>query len=283
MTEESDPISGNRPAPCDTPTRTEDLYCPVCSYNLHGLTGQRCPECGLPLADIRALGSSIPWVHRGAIGSWRAYRRTARRVTFRGKRFFREVPELVHYSAAQRFRWITVAVVAFTALLIYGSYAVSNPNVVDDLILNGWYRGLQLVAGIVALAAMTGVPSYLFHPRQLSIGEQNRAIAMSCYACAPLAFVSWTLPLYALATLIAVTSRDQFDSPPWLALAVTALAALIWWRRLIRLGRTALRRRWHRIRIALCVPLLWLLVAGLIFAGIPWLVLYAVTLVFALA
>jgi hypothetical protein len=272
-----------RPAGEEHPPLPADLYCPECGYNLRGLTSRRCPECGLSLEHIEALGTQIAWVHRRAIGTFRSYWRTARDTTFRGRRFLRGIPPFVEYKHAQRFRYVTIMTLSITALCVYGSYCIANSDVRQDLVLNGWYRAVQFLAGVLALAALSGLPSYLFHPRHLSPEQQNRAIAMSYYACAPLAFVAWTLPMYALGVLLAMADGWAYDSPPWLALTVTASAFILWWLHLVRLGRTLLHRRWARIRVALLVPVLWLVVGVVIVGGLPWLVLYGVTLVAALS
>jgi hypothetical protein len=260
----------------------DDLYCPDCGYSLRGLTSDRCPECGMSLERVKALGWQIAWVHRRSVGRWRGYWRTARRAAFRGNSFFRDVPRIVDYRDAQRFRWITVAIFAATGLLVYVAYCVTNSDVVDDLAVNGWYRAVQFVAGVLAVAALTGLPSYLFHPRHLPVEEQDRAVAMSYYASAPLAFVSWTLPLYALATLFAVADHQDFDSPPWLMVGASMIAVALWWLHLVRLGRACFRTTWAKVRVALLVPVLWFLVGGLIIVGLPWLTLYVVVLIYAL-
>ena len=36
------------------PTIAQDIFCQRCGYNLRGLTGNRCPECGGSLDGVRA-------------------------------------------------------------------------------------------------------------------------------------------------------------------------------------------------------------------------------------
>jgi rubredoxin len=275
---------GDEEAGHATPERgayADDLYCPECGYSLRGLTSERCPECGMSLERVEALGWQIAWVHRRRVGRWRGYWSTARRAAFRGNSFFRDVPRIVDYPDAQRFRWITVGIFAVTVFLIIVAYSIASQDVRDELAVNGWFHGVRFIAGILGLAALTGLPSYLFHPRHLSTEEQDRAIAMSYYACAPLAFVSWTLPLYALATLFAMADRKDFDSPPWLAVGASMIAVALWWLQLVRLGRACFRTRWAKVRVALLVPLLWIFVGGLVVVGLPWLTLYVAALLYA--
>ncbi len=80
-----------------------DLFCQDCGYNLRGLTGARCPECGHSLETIRALESQIPWVYRKEQGWFRAYWRTVWLVMFRQRRFCEEMARPVSFDDAQRF------------------------------------------------------------------------------------------------------------------------------------------------------------------------------------
>ena len=36
-----------------------DIFCPDCGYNLRGLLGDVCPECGGDIAEVRSAQSSI--------------------------------------------------------------------------------------------------------------------------------------------------------------------------------------------------------------------------------
>ncbi len=35
--------------------------CPNCNYNLSGIVGERCPECGIRLGDYLRLADTAPW------------------------------------------------------------------------------------------------------------------------------------------------------------------------------------------------------------------------------
>ena len=87
---------------------TEDIFCPQCTYNLRGLTADRCPECGRDIADIHKGESQIPWVHRKKIGRIRAYWKTVWIVCFHPKRFGFEPRRSVDRQAARRFRQTTL-------------------------------------------------------------------------------------------------------------------------------------------------------------------------------
>lgn len=38
-----------------------DVGCPRCRYNLSGVTGDRCPECGVRLGEFLRLADVSPW------------------------------------------------------------------------------------------------------------------------------------------------------------------------------------------------------------------------------
>ncbi len=86
----------------------QDIFCQDCGYNLRGLTGDRCPECGRSLEGLRSNVSKIPWVRRKEIGRFRAYWKTVWFVMFRQRQFCDEMARLVNYRDSQYFRWLTV-------------------------------------------------------------------------------------------------------------------------------------------------------------------------------
>ena len=170
-----------------------DLFCQTCGYNLRGLTGDRCPECGRSLETIRATTSLIPWVYRKKLGQFRAYWRTVWLVMFRQRRFCDEMARPVSYADAQRFRWATILhAYAPVLLLTISVYVGAWPILFRDPLWNQLFVAVWPAIGVhfcivLFLAAVTGVPGYFFHPDHLPVELQNRAIALSCYTCGPLA------------------------------------------------------------------------------------------------
>lgn len=179
----------------DTPVPAE-VYCPDCGYDLRGLTGQNCPECGFALAVVRSRESQIPWVHRRRLGLLRAYWQTVRLVERWPRRFCLEMVRPVSYGDAQAFRWWTflLAYVPLLLISVASGWAACNAGAEGGATL--WLlAGAQVIAA-AWLAALPGLCSYSFHPRRLPIEQQNRAIALSYYAWAPLALMPLTLPFF---------------------------------------------------------------------------------------
>ncbi len=266
-----------------------DIFCQTCGYNLRGLTSNRCPECGSSFEHIRGGDPEIPWMYRRRLGWFRAYWKTVFFVMFKQARFADEMARPVSFKESQSFRWVTVfmAFVPVTILAIGGGVAA---KVVDPSIASGWGIPTTLglsVAGMVGLflvfAGSTGVPSYFYHPKEVSILQQNRAIALSYYACGPMALLG--IPAAILVTGI-VIGFDNTIGGISILLGLTLPLGLLaaWWLDLIHLSRRLLPQRPGRaVGIAILVPMLWCFVTGLSLFAIPALVISAIVISRSLA
>lgn len=179
-----------------------------------------------------------------------------------------EILRPVSYADAQSFRWITV-LLAWTPFLL-ATFVGRPPGgwVVADVWLGLAYH----LAMLASLAVMTGVPSYLFHPRVLSTAQQNRAIALSYYTAAPLAF---TLLVFVIAWIAG--PLEHFPSSLVLGLLGLQLAA--WWLCLLRLARHV---RGERVVAGIAIPLLWIGVGGGTFLLVKWGVIWIALVGFSL-
>lgn len=225
--------------------------CRHCGYTLRGLTELRCPECGHGFDPATASGTRLPWAHRRHLGVVAAYVQTVWLATFWPGRIAVEIEHRQDYGDSQRFRWITV-MLAWPLLPVF--FFIARATFLEQLVF-----GLPL---LLVVAALTGVPSYLFHPRWLPIEMQNRAIALSYYMAGPLGFS----PLVCIGGAIAAWSVRREAGV--IAIAAGALAVfLLWWRGLFSLSRRmqsfAERRRgpWAVI----FVPIAWLLCAVVVY------------------
>lgn len=267
-------------------TIAQDLFCQECGYNLRGLTSDRCPECGEGLGGIRETRPQIPWVYRRETGWLRAYWRTVYHVLFREKQFCEELCRPVSYRDAQSFRWVTVLHAALPAIMISVVLVVAPPTgpllkELKEVFAAGWPLIVWNVSLLLWLAAATGLPSYFFHPRGVSVERQNRALALSYYACAPLAVT----PIAAALALGAAHVQHGRDT---LLLALTVYGGamvfgefLVWWLMLGRLARRLLpEQRSRAMLVSLFVPVRWGLAALAAFAA-PWPIIYYGRLIWA--
>jgi len=262
------------------PAIAQDLFCQSCGYNLRGLTGNRCPECGGSLDGVRSLVPQIPWMYRKETGWFRAYWRTIGFVMFRQEQFCDEMARPVSFRDSQSFRWVTIFMVAIPSILpLIASYLTSETtpsvNLFHALEATGWPLIILYFCWLLYLAAATGVPSYFFHPREVPVQQQNRAIALSYYACGPLAFL--TIPLLTFTAAVLTSSPYSNVSLVLIVLTFTLPVAAVvpWWFDLIHLARRLVPQRPQRAAyLGVGVPILWLLLAGVILVGIPFVPIY---------
>lgn len=258
----------------------DHFFCPECAYNLRGLPTRRCPECGYRLDDIGDTVSKIPWVHRKERGLLRAYWSTVWQVSFRHKRFCQELVRPVDYADAQRFRCMTIAHAFAAALIAVCSIILllpqpSSRELFVHGLVTGWPICVLLVLYVLFLIAATGLPSYFFHPKAIPVELQNRAIAMSYYTCAVLAW----LPLPAVLFAVGFGVRPHHLEIGEFLLTCGFLIPLgqfaLWWLDLLHVASRVMPQLRRRvITIAVAVPMLWSAAAAFTFVFLPVIIVY---------
>jgi hypothetical protein len=202
--------------PATLSTEHIDRFCAACGYNLRGVTSDRCPECGASFDPNQPAESQIPWSHRRTIGRRKAFWRTVKLVCFKPTVFAAEINRPVSLLDALAFRG-AVAIHAFIPLAGLAAYlyiAGFDPRTFTMLKFDAvgsiaeWLGLPILIASIwLFLIFALGVGSYFFHPGSIPIKQQNRALALSYYACAPWTFFAVT-PLCAAAWFAIVNCFD---------------------------------------------------------------------------
>ncbi|MCK4343089.1 MAG: hypothetical protein KAY37_15350 [Phycisphaerae bacterium] len=187
------------------------VRCPECGYDLRGSTSDRCPECGFRTEVLRTRESLIPWSHRDQLGLFRAYWKTVLVACRHPRRFSYEMARPVSYADSQSFRWLT-ALHAYLPILIgsliWCAFKAAYWGPLDDGIW--WLLGSLQVWTMLMAALLPGLASYFFQAKKLSVEQQYRAVALSYYAWAPLAWTPLLLPIFC-ATLLAWGSRSNAD------------------------------------------------------------------------
>ncbi len=262
-----------------------DLFCPECGYNLRALLSNRCPECGYSLDALRSDVPRLPWVYRAELGHRRAYWRTVWMTMFQHKRFCEEVARPVDYRDAQHFRWVSVLhayvpILAATILL----YALAGPKpfheeFFDQALWAVWPVAVLHVCLLLFLAAATGLPSYFFFPRGIPVEQQNRAIALSYYACAALAWTPLTLAILLVGLVVIHLHEITGQALLMLAFFLPFGQLFAYLADLIHIGGRVMPQCKGRLALlGVVLPFLWLALAGLFFVGVPWASFYFVLL-----
>ncbi len=268
----------------------EGTFCPDCGYDLRGSTSERCPECGFALERLRTTESQIPWVHRRQLGFFRAYWRTAWQVTFHCRRFCAEASHPISHADAQRFLWANVILAYVAILLIKLAYRLGVHDAFEPIRTVEWLAIPIELGTLLTLAAWTSLPTYLFHPRKLPLAIQNRAVALSYYACGPLVLLPLALvPIGLMCILLvlqylahSIAPRDDSFAVP-IGLAFGGLSLVLWWLNLVRIAHRVLRRTPRTMAIGIFVPVLWAVSGTLIQVGLPALTFYVVLVFYSLS
>ena len=300
------PPASESPGPTAPPDL--ELFCPSCGYSLRGITSDRCPECGFAVDRSAAAVSRIPWEHCRRLGPVRAYWRT---MWMPSRAVASDMIRPVNYRAARRFQLITVLIAslpiaAMAAVPLPDNFYMALGSSLSTWPMTlppGWAidfalpflgaAGLRFVlpvAIVLYFIAMTGVASYFFHPPHLTVVQQNRAIALSYYACTPLVLLLLPTLLGWAFLLLAMYKPDWLDRNfigaafmGFLTGLVPVVTLMLMWFTTIRMLRAATLCSTARvIAMAVTLPLAWALLAVLIVGGLPWLVGYGMIVYWSL-
>ena len=277
----------------------EALPCPECGYDLRGTSSDHCPECGLSIDPATLEQSHLPWTSRQRIGRVRAFCKTAWRVSLHPKQLAQEALRPVSYRDARRFQLAVVGLLLSTILVAAGVWLVAM-LVVNEVPYPGFWWMLAIAGGVLVgtfllagfLLTATGVHTYWLHPRHVSITQQNRAVALGYYACAPLGLIPLFVVLGAVgAGLLALGFEARglaLQIIGGIVLAVsnglTLVSLLAHWRNAVVVAkRVAQRGRRGLWFLGLALPACWMVLAWLWLLLVPMTVAWVGLMIFSLA
>ncbi len=261
-----------------------EVLCPACQYSLRGIESDRCPECGTHIDRALLFAGQIPWIYRGVIGSLPAYWRTVWLVVCSPAKVANVIHRPVSYRDARLFQHATVLLASIPAMA-FVNCGLSETELFHVRAFSahplGWLLELGLLPVIcfalwLFLLTATGAPAYFFHPRSIPVEQQNRAIALSYYASAPLALtpilaalIGCFIFLKAPAHAHAKTPADAYAVATVGALLLILIVISLWRGPLIFLARTTNCSAIRLWGLALYLPCSWAVLACLILGGIP--------------
>jgi len=263
-----------------------DLFCLSCGYNQRGIVAERCPECGQVYAEVPPSPLRLPWVHRRHLGLLTAYWRTVRLVLFDPRRLSDEVQHPLSLRDGRRFWFLTIihAYLPLLAAMVALYLSLSPQQRVESGLFMPIYSpvfpAVSLNIGLLLfIAAATGWPSYYCHAKHLPIEQQNRAIALSYYACAPLAM----LPIAMALIMLGLPMFGRVPLVPVFLVGIGALSLLLtlgfWYLRTRQIVCAIANRRPRWISLRLIFD--WAALAVLMLFFTPLLIHYSVLLIWA--
>ena len=299
-------------APTDTaavtlPALPPGLHCPQCSYNLQGCTSDLCPECSHDVSELRCERSVIPWARRTELGWFMGFWRTVFLVMFRPGRLAIDMARPISYRDARRFAGLVLlhgyaVVVALTTAWLMDWQA---PEVVDPFDLpwmpdvgpaladratgEVWPIVLLLLAGFLWSVGAILTPGYFFAARTIPTQQQDNAISLSYYTCAPLAclglfvlIVRGVVWVFSDVFFIWGLTAPGLASPELTAAMVVVV--LVWWRAAARrmARRVMPQLRGRRLVLGLGLPFAWLGWALVTLVALPLAVVYVLIVVLSL-
>jgi hypothetical protein len=175
---------GKNQAP-DWANRAEDLLCPLCGYNLRGLSESRCPECGFKFTWqelIEAEKTSHVYLFEYGKGRnirtfWKTYWRTCQ-----PRRFWRDV------NPARDVRWLRLIIywiLSSSLIVLLGAVPYVKP---------AWQLGNQILSARAAFKPIPSMPNYF----------TNGAIRRNPGGLR-----------FAAGTVLTAAQLDDYLPPPW--------------------------------------------------------------------
>ena len=169
------------------------------------------------------------------LGRRKAFWRTVKLVCFKTAVIAGEISRPVSLADALAFRRAVVWCAFIPLALVTAASYIAG----FELYERPWYPGdafgsIAMWVGLpvgwaglwLFLYFLFGAQSYLYHPKRLTVRQQNRAVALSYYACAPWAYL-FIVPIIALVFGGFAWLTDGPTRPPVLLIAIMCLVTFV--------------------------------------------------------
>lgn len=199
------------------PSSDEEIYCPICNYNLTGILTGRCPECG-SLFDREALIANqqahritlIPWDDPAEKEFCPRFKKTLRICLFDAKRFAFAFSVQPQETRASAFLTLSIVLLLASILLLMACcvpihWLVANRDWEQSIAGDVVTVAIATISAVVitlltttyASAAVLGI----FCPHFDSKRHFKPWLAISSYAAAHFLLMPLGLPLFVLSTI----------------------------------------------------------------------------------
>jgi hypothetical protein len=212
--------------------------------------------------------SIIPWEQRKQIGSFRAYWRTATMVMTRPSELEQFLDEPVCERHAKKFRRVTIQLTSIitlsvlVALLIKPLILAYTPGFgfheLESAVSMVLARMGIAVLSLIGLFLATRSLEWFSSPKYFDPERQDRAIALSCYACGPILIVTVVGAVVSLLVIMAVSTTDTTPATTVITLAWWTIF-LAWWPVSVQAIHFTTGQNERRTTIAaIALPLIWI-------------------------
>lgn len=259
------------------PVATLELFCTKCGYSLHGLPRPVCPECGDDATPYLTGKPRVPWLR---VKGWlhpAAFWKTVFQVSFRDPGRLRfELLRDVDYRHTRAFAWLAAFFGWLTLPLAWATMASLLPKSVFAELPAApgfWlYAVFGCLVTLVWLILLSGLHTYFFHPRSLPVAIQNRTLAVSYLAAAPLALLPLVL-LLDVACVLSIPTRHDL-ARILVVWSIPTAALMLWYRRVVSFAGPLLRDPIRGWTLALFWPVAALLLTVVLLVVIPFVAFY---------
>lgn len=201
----------NSPPPGDA--TDEEIYCPLCNYNLTGVHSGRCPECGgifhreaLFAAQKANQITLMPWDDPEPMSVFRRFGRTLSVCLFNARRFafaFSVQPQRTRAASFQILVMLAVTALSCLPVLVGAAVSRSGKNLVltvdlDDVLGIGLLTVAVILIVLVFLTLLSAAILWLLCPHYDGSLKFGPWYAITAYATAHWLFIGAALPFYFL-------------------------------------------------------------------------------------